>query len=136
MTDKNYQIMRLSSGEEIICNLVDDTHPRTFGIETPLRINAIPRVTRTGIEESISLQRWVHFPEEEIFQINKSQIVIMTTASAGLSRFYDHCVMRMKADYRPIDEPREYEPTDEELEEIEAEERWERFGNPDSKLIH
>jgi len=135
---KNYQIMRLSSGEELVCNLIDDSHPRTYNVETPLRINAIPRMTTRGVEESISLQRWVHFSEDETYNINKSQVVLITTASVGLSKFYDHCLVRMKADHRDIgDEPRDYEPTDEELKDIEAEEEMDRhFGNTESKMIH
>ena len=43
---KEYQILKLQSGEEIVCNLVADEHPRTFSIESPLKIVVVPRTTR------------------------------------------------------------------------------------------
>jgi hypothetical protein len=134
---KNHQILKLSSGEEIICNLLGDEHPRTYEIESPLKVNAVPRMTRTGVEEAISLQRWVHFSEGETYAINKSSVMIITKASAGLSKFYEHCIVKMRLEHSDVGEDvRDLDPTDEELDDIEQDERWDRFGDPDSKLIH
>ena len=39
MIDENI-ILKLSSGEEIVCRLVGDEHPRTFEITNPLMVSA------------------------------------------------------------------------------------------------
>jgi|TARA_B110000503_G_C7143400_1_gene411883 hypothetical protein len=121
---KEYQILKLQSGEEIVCNLVADEHPRTFSIESPLKIVVVPRTTRYGIEEAISLQRWVHFSEENTFTIDKNKVMIMTKASLGLSRFYDYCVDKMESNFNDIEHDA---PSDADLDAIELEEEFSRY---------
>ena len=130
MTNENNKILKLSSGEEIVCKLKGDEHPRTYEIESPLKINTVPKITEDGIEESISLQRWIHFSEEKVYSISKSQVMIITQASVGLSKFYDYCVNKMDKNY-DIEE----RPSDSELDDIESEEMMEDYGIP-SKLLH
>lgn len=96
MTEPQIKIMKLSSGEEIVSELVADEHPRTFNIKTPLKLTSIPKITERGIEESVSLQRWIHFAEGNTFDIPKTQVLVMTTASFGLSKFYEYCVKKME----------------------------------------
>ena len=116
-----YKILKLLSGEEIICDVVADEHPRTFEIKEPLKVNVLPRVTNYGVEESISLQRWIHFSQENVYNIDKSKVMVITDASTGLAKFYEHCVIRMKDEGEEL---REREPTNSELARIEAEDDW------------
>ena len=129
--DTQYKIMKLSSGEEIICNLVADEHPRTFSISSPLRMISMPKVTKRGVEEALSLQRWIHFSETEVYDVPKTQVLVMTNASIGLSKFYEHCIKKMKLE--DIEGP-----TDNELREIDYEEEFEEepFDEPSSKTYH
>jgi len=116
-----YKILKLTSGEEIICDVIADEHPRTFEIKEPLKVNVLPRVTNYGVEESISLQRWIHFSQENVYNIDKSKVMVITDASTGLAKFYEHCVIRMKDEGEEL---REREPTNSELARIEAEDDW------------
>ena len=116
-----YKILKLTSGEEIICDVIADEHPRTFEIKEPLKVNVLPRVTNYGVEESISLQRWIHFYQENVYNIDKSKVMVITDASTGLAKFYEHCVIRMKDEGEEL---REREPTNSELARIEAENDW------------
>jgi hypothetical protein len=116
-----YKILKLTSGEEIICDVIADEHPRTFEIKEPLKVNVLPRVTNYGVEESISLQRWIHFSQENVYNIDKSKVMVITDASTGLAKFYEHCVIRMKDEGEEL---REREPTNSELARIEAENDW------------
>lgn len=127
-----YKILKLQSGEEIICNVIADEHPRTFEIKSPLKISVLPKVTEHGLEESISLQRWIHFSESNVYMIDKNKVMVITDASTGLGKFYEHCVLRMDSEPTDLRE----RPTDDELREIEAEEWDEEFGQPDLKTIH
>tara|TARA_B110000858_G_C17668969_1_gene410964 strand:- start:179 stop:580 length:402 start_codon:yes stop_codon:yes gene_type:complete len=133
MIDENI-ILKLSSGEEIVCRLVGDEHPRTFEITNPLMVSAVPKLTREGIEESISLRRWIHFADEEVFSVNKSSVIVKADASVGLSKFYEACVLRMLSEEEGSWNGWR-EPTEDELDEIEFEEALETYSNI-SKTIH
>ena len=126
-------ILKLSSGEEIVCRLVEDTQSGTIQITNPLLVSTTPRVTSLGLEESVSLRRWIHFSEEQVYEINKSMVVTKADASLGLSRFYELCVLKMLREVE--DEIRM--PTEEELMEIEAEEAFDEWESSlTSKTIH
>ena len=135
MTDEKItKILKLSSGEEIIARLLEETHPKTFAVSQPLKLSSIPKATKHGIEEAISLQRWIHFSEDSVYDIPKSQVLVITGASLGLTKFYEHCITRMEVE----DDLSPY-PTDRQLRSIEEEE--DEFDDLDdyrisSKLLH
>ena len=135
MTDDTItKILKLSSGEEIIAKLMEETHPKTFVISHPLKLSCIPRATKQGIEESISLQRWIHFSEDNVYDIPKTQVLVITGASLGLTKFYNHCINRMNAE----DEPDDLYPTDRQLRSIEEEDLFDELDDYriTSKLLH
>jgi hypothetical protein len=134
MTENPTKIMKLSSGEEIICDLMADEHPRTFSVRYPMKVMTVPRVTRDGVEESLSLTRWMHFAEENITDIPKAQVLAIATASLGMKKFYEYVVNKMTYD----GETTFIEPHDDDLESIAEEESLEELNEwePDSKLIH
>ena len=117
MTENQIKIMRLSSGEEIVSTVAEQEHVRSVSVKNPLKIITYPQRTERGVEESLSLQRWVHFTEEQTFDIPKSQILAVGTASIGLAKFYNYCVDKIHGE-PDLGE----EPTYEELDRIEQEE--------------
>ena len=129
-----YKILKLQSGEEIICDVISKEHPRTFEIKSPLKVNVLPKVTKYGIEESISLQRLIHFSHENVYNIDKNKVMVITQASSGLSKFYEHCITMM--DKEGDLTAREREPTNYELDEIESEEWDEDYGEPVTRTLH
>ena len=127
MTDEKItKILKLSSGEEIIARLMEETHPKTFAVSQPLKLSSIPKATKHGIEEAISLQRWIHFSEDSVYDIPKSQVLVITGASLGLTKFYEHCITRMEVE----DDLSPY-PTDRQLRSIDLDDY--RIS---SKLLH
>ena len=56
----DYQVIKLSNGENLICNVVSDTD-KHIEIESPLKMETISRVTKTGIVESLSLGKYYEF---------------------------------------------------------------------------
>ena len=132
MTDNTTKIMKLSSGEEIIAKLIPEEHSSTFAIAEPLKLSAVPKMTKQGLEEAISLQRWIHFSEENIYTIEKSQVILVTSASLGLVRFYEHCVRKMRA------EDDTTFPSNRELREIEEDDEFDDLDDFQitSRLIH
>ncbi len=127
------KILKLSSGEEIICNVVQNVEKPYLSVVSPMKLNSYPKATRNGIEEALSLQRWIHFAETDTYDIPKSQITVLTEASLGLTRFYDYCVMKSKREDGNV---LSGGPTDEELEDIMEEEWDEAYGDTVSKLLH
>ena len=132
MTQDNAKILKLSSGEEIICNVSEGSNNGFVSVTSPMKIQSYPRATREGLAESLSLQRWIHFAETNTYNVPESQIIVMTEASYGLSKFYEYCVKKMD-----IEEENILSPTREELQEIEYEEEWDdEYGEPLSKVYH
>ena len=127
------KILKLSSGEEIICNVVQNVEKPYLSVVSPMKLNSYPKATRNGIEEALSLQRWIHCAETDTYDIPKSQIIVLTEASLGLTRFYDYCVSKSK---REDDSVLSGAPTNQELDDIMEEEWDEEYGDTVSKLLH
>tara|TARA_Y100000033_G_scaffold39186_1_gene38647 strand:- start:548 stop:958 length:411 start_codon:yes stop_codon:yes gene_type:complete len=133
------KILKLTNGDEIITTLsaVKDTSVVTA--HNPLKINSYPRVSKTGIEESMALSRWVSYGENDSCEIIKNNIVAVTTASIGIAKFYEFCILRMKKGKDAL--LAEQEPTPEQLrrleEEMDEEMMDEYFDDYDTtKTIH
>jgi len=127
------KILKLSSGEEIICNVVNNEEKSYLSVVAPMKLNSYPKATRSGIEEALSLQRWIHFAETDTYDIPKSQVIVLTEASYGLTKFYEYCVNKSK---REDDDILTGTPSNEELDDIEEENMWDEYGEPHSKLMH
>ena len=111
------KILKLTNGDEIITTLSNQKD----GIVTahnPLKINAMPKISKHGLEETMALSRWVSYGNTEKCDIVKNNIVAVAVASVGISKFYEYCVTRMKKGSETFSVR---EPTDEQLERLENE---------------
>ena len=107
----NYRILRLTSGDEIVCEALSEGD-RNLTVRSPLAIVNVAKVVGDDVEESLSLQRWVHFAESDEFNIDKSQVIVNTGASIGLQRFYEYVLAKLDSDEDYSEE------VDEEYEEL------------------
>ena len=135
----NTKILKLTNGDEIITTLSGKNDTSVVTAHNPLKINSYPRVSKKGIEESMALSRWVSYGENESCEIIKNNIVAVTTASVGIAKFYEFCVLRMKKGKDAL--LAEQEPTPQQLrkleEELDEEMLDEYFDNEDTtKTIH
>tara|TARA_B100001939_G_scaffold112423_1_gene97193 strand:+ start:205 stop:615 length:411 start_codon:yes stop_codon:yes gene_type:complete len=133
------KILKLTNGDEIITTLSGKNDTSVVTAHNPLKINSYPRVSKKGIEESMALSRWVSYGENDKCEIIKNNIVAVTTASVGIAKFYEFCVLRMKKGKDAL--LAEQEPTPEQLrrleEEMDEEMLDEYFDNEDTtKTIH
>ena len=111
---KSTNIVKLSNGENIICNVVCDTD-RHIEIESPLKMETISRVTKTGIVESLSLGKWVQpFSDQKIISLNKNIVIINLPVTIGLEKYYEYVLKKMDLGDGP---------SEEELKAIEEEEK-------------
>ena len=118
MSEKDYQVVKLSNGENIICNVVSDTD-KHIEIESPLKMETISRVTKTGVVESLSLVRWMQpYCDEQKFTLSKSTVILNSPVSIGLGKYYEFILKKMDGLEIP-------QPTEDELKAIEEEEKQE-----------
>ena len=135
----NYQILKLTNGENIICDIkTQNENDVILEVTAPLKMDIMSHVTREGIQEGLALTRWVQpFTDEKEIAINKSTIVTMVPASLGMSKYYEYVLKNIKQ-MRLVDSTVEdiENPTNEELEQIEFEEDEEMVESLKKHTIH
>jgi len=88
MNTDAYKVLKLISGENIICELTEDDGK--YEVSNPLLMHVHPTMTKSGMSESLMLSRWVQpFTEQESFAIDPKHVIIMLPASPGLSIYYE-----------------------------------------------
>jgi len=139
----NYRILKLSNGENIICNIKDQNESDIMiEVTAPLKMDIMSHVTEEGIVEGLALTRWVQpFTDEKNIPINKATIITMVPASLGMSRYYEYVLSGIKGMrlVTTTTEDIEEEPTNEELEQIELEsdiEESSEFLKRHTRTIH
>ena len=128
INDSQYKIVKLTSGENIICKLVSENEK--LKVSHPLRMDVVTHMTQKGMAESLNLSRWLQpFSDQKIYTINMDHVLLIANVSIGLERYYEHVLRRIEdLDYteNQIEEPKETDLLEEILEDIE----------PDSDTIH
>ena len=135
----NYQILKLTNGENIICDIKDQNeNDIILEVTAPLKMDIMSHITKEGIQEGLALTRWVQpFTDEKDIAINKSAIVTMIPASLGMSKYYEYVLKNIK-EMRLVDSTTEdiETPTSKELEQIEWEEDEEMLEELKPQTIH
>jgi len=124
----NYQILKLSNGENIICDIKDQNkNDVILEVTAPLKMDIFSRVTEEGIQEGLALTRWVQpFTDEKDIAINKATIVTMVPASLGMSKYYEYVLKSIRGMRLVTSTTEDIEgPTSKELEQIEMEKHTE-----------
>ena len=128
----NYQVIKLTNGEDIICDLKESESGYLLKVKSPLKMELVNRVTKSGMVEGLALTRWVQpFTEQESVMINKSTVVTMVPASIGMSKYYRYVLKSI--DTMKLVTSEDIEPTKEELSAIENEEKL-RSWSDDEKM--
>ena len=135
----NYQILKLTNGENIICDIkTQNENDVILEVTAPLKMDIMSHITKEGIQEGLALTRWVQpFTDEKEIAINKSTIVTMVPASLGMSKYYEYVLKNIK-EMRLVDSTTEdiETPTNEELEQIEWVEDEEMLEELKPQTIH
>ena len=128
----NYQVIKLTNGEDIICDLKESESGYLLKVKSPLKMEIVNRVTKSGMVEGLALTRWVQpFTEQESVMINKSTVVTMVPASVGMSKYYRYVLKSI--DTMKLVTSEDIEPTKEELSAIENEEKLKSWSD-DEKI--
>jgi|TARA_R110002073_G_scaffold264745_1_gene427840 hypothetical protein len=127
MIEDTYKILKLISGENIICELSEDEGQ--YEISRPLLMHVHPKMTMTGMTESLMLSRWVQpFTEERFFKIDPRHVIIVLPASPGLITYYEGVLDKLDGPEweseiatSKFDDVHDEDVYDELLEELETE---------------
>jgi len=118
MSEQNYQVIKLANGENLICDVISDSDT-TMLVRSPLKMETLSKITKSGVIESLSLVRWLQpFCDEEKFTLSKSTVILNSPVSIGLGKYYEFILKKMDG----LDIP---QPTEDELKAIEEEEKQE-----------
>tara|TARA_Y100000996_G_C22443991_1_gene611019 strand:+ start:220 stop:603 length:384 start_codon:yes stop_codon:yes gene_type:complete len=122
MNTDTYKIIKLISGENIICELSHE-EDGMYEISRPLLMHVAPKMTLTGMTESLMLSRWVQpFTDQKYFEIDPKHVIIMLPASPGLSVYYEGVLNKLEEpEELPTVDDMEDEIYDELLNDLEAE---------------
>ena len=127
-TTTPYKIVKLTNGENIICQINDDVDNGEYKINFPLKIEVHSLMTKEGPAESLNLSRWIGpYTEQSRFLIKSDHILLVANASEGLCRYYEHVIKEIKQSTAPekkssktLDDINDEEIYDELLEELET----------------
>jgi len=123
-----YKVLKLISGENIICELTEDDGK--YGISKPLLMHVHPQMTKMGMTESLMLSRWVQpFTDQDCFEIDPKHVIIVLPASSDLSLYY-------KGVLNKIESSKEQISTMNVLDEKDIYDEFLEDSEPETKLIH
>ena len=95
--DTAYKIVKLTNGEELICEINDNIDNGEYKINFPLKMEVRSTVTKEGVVDSLNLSRWIGpYTEQSFFSIKRDHVLVIANASVGLSRYYEHMMKEIK----------------------------------------
>ena len=96
MNESTCKVLKLTNGEDIVCELSDGNTENEYEIGYPLKMEVQSKITKNGIIESLNLTRWIGpYTEQPFFLIKTSHILLIAEASDGLSRYYEHVIREL-----------------------------------------
>ena len=125
-TTAPYKIVKLTNGEELVCQLADDINNGEYKINFPLKMEVHSVLTKQGPVDSLNLSRWIGpYTEQSRFLIKSDHILLVANASPGVSRYYEHIIKEIKQLDDPekrssLDDIRDEDVYDNLLEELES----------------
>ena len=125
-TTTPYKIIKLTNGDNLICQLNDDVDNGEYKINFPLKMEVHSIITKQGPVDSLNLSRWIGpYTEQSRFLIKSDHVLLIANASEGLSRYYEHVIKEIKQldtskKRSSLDDINDEEVYDELLEELET----------------
>ena len=126
MNTTSYKVVKLTNGEEIICQLGDDIDNGEYKINFPLKMEVHSVLPKEGPVDSLNLSRWIGpYTEQSLFLIKSDHVLLVANASPGLSKYYEHVMKEIKQLDTPekrasLDDIRDEDVYDDLLAELET----------------
>jgi len=129
-----YKFIKLSNGEDIVCTIENNVASENqIKVIHPLKMQLMPKILTGAQGDAIGLSQWMYPMSESIsFQLSLKDVLLISDASPGLIKYYEHVLTQMRNDIDStnldnIDIEESYEDEDVEL--------FKNLPNS-SKLIH
>ena len=125
-TDTAYKIVKLTNGENLICEINDDVDNGEYKINFPLKMEVNSMPTKEGVVDSLNLSRWIGpYTEQSKFLIKRDHVLFVADASPGLANYYEHVMKEIKQLDTPekrasLDDIKDKDVYDELLEDLET----------------
>ena len=125
-TTTPYKIVKLTNGEELICQMGDDVDNGEYKINFPLKMVVHSMATKDGVVDSLNLSRWIGpYTEQSRFLIKSDHVLLIANASPGLCKYYEHVMKEISQLDTPqkksiLDNIDDEDVYDELLEELET----------------
>jgi len=125
-TDTPYKIVKLTNGENLICEINDDIDSGEYKINFPLKMEVNSMPTKEGVVDSLNLSRWIGpYTEQSKFLIKRDHVLFVADASPGLANYYEHVMKEIKQLDTPekrasLDDIKDKDVYDELLEDLET----------------
>ena len=122
-----YKIVKLTNGENLICEINDDIDSGEYKINFPLKMEVNSMPTKEGVVDSLNLSRWIGpYTEQSRFLIKRDHVLFVADASPGLANYYEHVMKEIKQLDTPekrasLDDIKDEDVYDELLEELKTE---------------
>ena len=126
MNTSAYKVVKLTNGEEIICQINEDIDNGEYKIYLPLKMEVRSLMTKEGPVDSLNLSRWIGpYTEQSLFLIKSDHVLLVANASPGLSKYYEHVMKEIKQLDSPekrasLDDIRDEDVYDDLLAELET----------------
>ena len=126
MNTPAYKVVKLTNGEEIICQINEEIDNGEYKINFPLKMVVHSVLTKEGPVESLNLSRWIGpYTEQSKFLIKSDHVLLIANASPGLSKYYEHVMKEIKQLDTPekrayLDNIKDEDVYDDLLEELEV----------------
>ena len=92
-----YKIVKLTNGENLICQINDDIDNGEYKLNFPLKMEVHSLMTKEGPVDSLNLSLWIGpYTEQSRFLIKSEHILFVVNASKNLCRFYEHAINEIK----------------------------------------
>ncbi len=105
-TEIPYKVIKLTTGEEIVCRLGSEIVNDEYQLNYPLKMEVRTQITNNGAIDSLNLSRWIgSYTKQSLFHIKTNHVLLVAEASEGLCRYYDHVIKEIKRleKSRPMD---------------------------------
>ena len=97
MNTPSYKVVKLTNGEEVICQLSDEIINDEYQLNCPLKMEVRQQMTKTGPMDSLNLSRWVGpYTKQSLFSIKTFHVLLIAEASEGLSRYYERVMQEIE----------------------------------------
>ena len=96
-TEIPYKVIKLTTGEEIVCRLGSEIVNDEYQLNYPLKMEVRAQMTSEGVVEALNLSRWLgSYTKQFLFSVKTNHVLLVAEASEGLCRYYDHVIDEIK----------------------------------------